>query len=275
MVVPPYSVVVPVHDEARILGRTVPSLLAATEGDGAEVIFVCNGCEDDSADLLRALCIGRPDIRVLELPEAGKTAALDAGDAVATLFPRFYLDADVEARPGIFQELCAVLESGGADLVSPAIRWDLTNATTSSRMLARTWLALPHARTNAYHHLLGLSASGRARWGRFPRTFGDDNFIEAMIPAERRRVVPAAVITTRPPNSFRDWVYVRARWRTGERELARLGLDLTRTAGQRRAVLSGLTSRDTAAGVALHIIVRVCAEALSRTAIGRTWHQRR
>src|SRR3954453_3171433 len=87
------SVVIPAHDEASVIGRCLRALLAGAEPGELEVIVVCNGCHDDTAAVARAHA---PDAVVLELPAPSKPAALNAGDAEATRFPRIYLDADVE-----------------------------------------------------------------------------------------------------------------------------------------------------------------------------------
>lgn len=90
----PFGVVVPVRNEAATLPRTVPALLDAVAGRPARVVWVCNGCTDDSAALIRRHAGDTAEI--IELGGAGKTLALQAGDeALGQIFPRFYIDADV------------------------------------------------------------------------------------------------------------------------------------------------------------------------------------
>ena len=84
---PEMSVVIPAHDEERVL----PRLLASLADPRLEVIVVANGCRDATADIARTA-----GVRVVELAEGSKVAALDAGDEAATLFPRAYLDADIQ-----------------------------------------------------------------------------------------------------------------------------------------------------------------------------------
>ena len=47
------SVVIPAHNEANVIGRGLDRLFGSL-GTGIEVIVVCNGCTDDTADTARA-----------------------------------------------------------------------------------------------------------------------------------------------------------------------------------------------------------------------------
>lgn len=262
--VAPYSIVVPVHNEAGVLPQTLPSILDAADAE-AELVFVCNGCVDASAEILRAALAGRGRIaRVEEMAAASKTAALNRGDELCSVFPRFYLDADVRVPAGCFEVLAAALVD--ADLVAPRIRFDMAQATRCSRAIAQAWLALPHAREAAFHHLIGLSRAGRSRWQSFPDILGDDIFMEAQTPADRRRIVHEISIETAIPRSFFGWVRVRSRWRRGERELARMGLAVPRHGGQKARLLAMLASPRWVWGAAAFILVRLLAEPLSRRA---------
>ena len=91
---PTCGVVVPVRDEADLLPRTVPALLEAASGERARIVWVCNGCTDDSVSRIRSLAGSGAEILVLA--EAGKAAALQAGDeALGGVFPRVYRNRPV------------------------------------------------------------------------------------------------------------------------------------------------------------------------------------
>lgn len=256
--VAPYSIIVPVHDEAAILSWTLPHLLKATAPE-AELVFVCNGCSDGSAALLRDM-LGDHG-RVEELEMASKTTALNHGDDVCTVFPRFYLDADVIVPPGCFEVLAKALQD--ADLVAPRIRFETRHATRCARAMALIWLSLPHAKDAAFHHLVGISRSGRERWHRFPEILGDDIFMEAITPSYKRRIVPEVSIETAIPGTFIGWVRVRARWRRGERQLATMGLTVMRKSGQQSRLLVLLLSPRSALAAMAFVLARLLAEPLS------------
>lgn len=225
---PGFSVIVPVHDEADLLPETAPLMLAGL--GRAEVVFVCNGCTDGSAALLRRLLGERA--RVIELPAAGKAAAIRAGEAAVRAFPRFYVDADVWIAGSTLAALARTLAAERLDLVSPRIRVDHAGASRLARGVTEAWMSLPHMRLAGFHNVLGVSAEGRARWGRFPDLLADDDFIAASIPPRARRIVDGLSCTIRPPRRFRAWVRVRARWTRGQRQLRAQGIVLPRTPGQ-------------------------------------------
>ena len=75
-----------------MIGRCLDALFAGFGPGELDVVVVCNGCSDETAELVRSS--GHP-VRVVELGAASKPAALRVGDAAASAFPRLYLDADV------------------------------------------------------------------------------------------------------------------------------------------------------------------------------------
>src|SRR5690349_17015586 len=88
----PASVVIPAHNEGTVIERCLDALFGGIDPAALDVVVACNGCVDDTAQ--RARLSGHP-VRVLELGQASKAAALRAGDEAARYFPRLYLDADV------------------------------------------------------------------------------------------------------------------------------------------------------------------------------------
>lgn len=276
---PAYGIIVPVRNEAAVLPVTVPGLLAATRGDRVRIVWVCNGCTDGSAALIRRLAgqgagQGAAGWRaeVIELDRPGKTAALQAGDeALGDLFPRLYLDADTWLRPGDPARLMQPLVSGAADLVAPGLRFDTAGASPLSVRIGACWLSLPHARTAAFSNAIGLSAAARALWDRWPDITGDDIFVSATVPARRRLIVPEAQATIGMPAGFAGWVRMRARWRRGEAELARLGLSPPRPAQQRFALLRQMLSARTAPGAWAFAAARVLAALSPTGAAASAW----
>src|SRR3954465_1707083 len=47
------SIVVPAHDEEQVITRCLRALTEGTTADEVEVIVVCNGCSDRTADVAR------------------------------------------------------------------------------------------------------------------------------------------------------------------------------------------------------------------------------
>lgn len=267
---PAYGIIVPLRNEATMLPVTVPKLLAATAGDYARIIWVCNGCSDDSAAVIRRLAGSAAE--VIELARPGKTAALQAGDeALGALFPRLYLDADTWLNPGDPSRLMQPIFSGAADLVAPRLRFDTTGASALSVRIGACWISLPHARTAAFSNAIGLSSAARALWDRWPEITGDDIFVSAMVPATRKQIVPEAVATISMPKTFAGWVGMRARWLQGEVELTRLGLVQPRPAGQRSSLLHQMARPDTALGAWAFVTARIFAQMARADAHASAW----
>ncbi len=267
---PDYGIIVPVRNESSVLQVTVPRLLAATKGDLVRIIWVCNGCSDDSATVIRRHA--GPSAEVIELVKPGKIIALQAGDdALGSLFPRLYLDADTWLRPGDPARLMKPLQSGVTDLVAPRLRFDTFGASPLSVRIGACWLSLPHGRTTAFSTAIGLSAAARALWDRWPEITGDDIFVSATVPVHRKQIVAEALATTSMPKSFAGWVRMRARWLKGEAELARLGLGPPQPARQRSELLRQMVCPDTALGAWAFVMARIFARMTPTDAAISEW----
>ena len=93
------SIIVPAHDESRVIERLVRGVLDQ-RGVDFELVVVLDRCTDDTLPRLRDAAGNDPRVRIVELDHcpddwAGKCHAAAAGAAVATGDWLLFTDADV------------------------------------------------------------------------------------------------------------------------------------------------------------------------------------
>ena len=202
---PQGSVIIPAHNEAAVIARTLAPLAPPAASGQLEVIVACNGCTDRTAAIAR----GFEGVTVLELGQSSKAAALNAGDAAASQWPRLYLDADVQISPGAVRAVFAALSSGQVLAARPAARFDLQDAHPLIRSYYRTKLRLPSARSVLWGAgVYGLSRDGRQRFQQFPGLTADDLFVDRLFEPAEKAVLDVDPVVVRPPRTPRDQVAV-------------------------------------------------------------------
>jgi GT2 family glycosyltransferase len=189
------AVIVPAYNEAAVIERTLTPLSQAAVDGFIELIVVCNGCTDDTADVARTV----PGAAIVELREGSKPAALNAGDHAATLWPRLYLDADIQTTAAAVLSVLDRLAEGDVMAARPDFRYDSHGATALVRSYYRARQRIPQlSRAMWGAGSYGLSAEGHERFGAFPVVTGDDLFVDAQFDASEKAVVATApsVVTT-------------------------------------------------------------------------------
>ncbi|RPG18045.1 MAG: glycosyltransferase [Phycisphaera sp. TMED9] len=120
------SIIVPAHDEARVIERMVTSMRAQQDMN-IELIVVLDRCTDDTFGRLTEAAGGDPRIRVVvndTCPEgwAGKCNAAAVGAAEATGEWVLFTDADVQFDPGVVRAAVAIAAENDVDLLSAYTR---------------------------------------------------------------------------------------------------------------------------------------------------------
>jgi glycosyltransferase involved in cell wall biosynthesis len=211
----PISIVVPAHNESAVIRDTLASL--GSEPVIPELIIACNGCADDTATVARA---ADPHAIVLESSVPSKTAALNIGDATASHFPRFYIDADIRVSPGALTLVARRMRETGKPIASPRPVMDFEGCSRAVRAYYAVWLALPYVRdglmgTGVY----ALSEQGRQRFAEFPQVIADDGYVRALFAPSERLLVTDCHVLVRAPRNLANLIKIKTRSRLGVYEL--------------------------------------------------------
>jgi hypothetical protein len=203
--------VIPAHNEARVIGRLLDSLLAGSPEDETDIVVVCNGCTDDTARIAAA---HGPRVRVVEIPVPSKHTALRTGDDHALGFPRVYVDADVVITGAGVRALTEPLDdaTSGVLATAPARRIPLSVCDWRVRAYYRVWQQLPAVREGLFGRgVIALSKAGHARIAALPPLMADDLAASQAFGARERRVVGAATVVVQPPRTWGDLMKRRVR----------------------------------------------------------------
>ena len=263
------SIVIAAYNEAAVVGRCLDAVLAGVAPGEFDVTVVANGCTDATAQVAAA----RPGVRVLELPSAGKVAALNAGDAVAVGYPRVYLDADI-VIPGagvraLRDALAVPGGAPGAGVLAVTARREVD--VSRSPLLVR-WYSAINSRLPVFQDALfgrgvvALSAEGRARFGRFPDVVADDLFLDSLFTAAEKREVGSVSARIAAPRRVRDLLRSLVRMRRGNASMRAALAAAGSTYGAGRGAARTSWLRDVALRDPALIPAATCYAAITLTA---------
>lgn len=216
------SIVIPAHDEERGIGRLLSGLVSPDRPGEFQVVVVCNGCTDATAQVAAGF---GPDVQVVELAEPSKRAAQRVGDATVTAYPRLFVDADVELSATAARRLADAVRDGPVLAAAPARTVPRDGVSLPVRWFYDVWERLPNVQSALYGRgVVALSEAGNERVRALPALMGDDLVMsEAFAPAEKA-VVDGAQVVVHPPKRLRDLYRRRVRAATGNAQADREGL---------------------------------------------------
>ncbi|AKT52931.1 glycosyltransferase [Arsenicicoccus sp. oral taxon 190] len=211
---PAASVIIPAHDEAKVIDRCLQSL--QDSGLPLEVVVAANGCTDDTVARARR----HTGVTVLDLPTPSKVQAINAADAVATAFPRIYLDADIVLDRGALAAMVEALQTEEPRAAAPQVHFATRGASWPVRAFYDVFSQLPYVQDKLVGlGVYGMSRAGRARFVTFPDLLGDDLFAQRIFSLDEREIVDGT-FEVQVPRTLRQLVKVRTRVARGNAQLA-------------------------------------------------------
>lgn len=216
------TVLVPAHNEASVIARTLRPLCAAVEAGTLKVVVIANGCTDATAAVAADTC---PNAVVLETSIPGKTHAMNLGYASAAVagLPVLCLDADLEVTAAGLLALVSAIESGASAAVGRMIVDD-AKASAVVRAYQRAWAMNPYFSKGKFGGVFALSHDVARSVFPLPSVTGDDEFLRRSIDAARVAYVPSCQFVAQSPRTLSSLFATRKRALRGARQVQRLGL---------------------------------------------------
>ena len=264
------TVIVPAHNEARVIGRLLGQLVSGARPGELDVIVVANGCTDDTAQVAAAC---GPMIRVLSIPVPSKREALLAGDRAARDFPRVYADADVELGTSDIRALDEALRRPGILAAGPQRVLVLDGRPWLVRWYYDVWTRLPEVRGGLFGRgVIGMRAAGHARVAGLPALLADDLAWSLAFAPDERVIVTGARAVVHAPRTSGDLLRRRTRAATGVNQVERADGAPDSTARTRPADLLAMVRREPR--MAPRVVVFMAVAVLARWRASRATRQR-
>ncbi|MDI2033930.1 glycosyltransferase [Paenarthrobacter nitroguajacolicus] len=195
---PSGAVIIPAHNEAGVISRTLEALREVIEWGTVDVVVACNGCVDGTV-AIASRCKG---VHVVEVVEASKTAALNAADQATQRWPRLYLDADIEVTAPALRAVFEALEGNRLLAARPAFRYDTEGASALVRAYYRARSRIPGNALGLWGAgAYALSYSGHERLGTFPALTGDDYYVDRLFSPREKAVLATEPVVVRTPRT--------------------------------------------------------------------------
>ncbi|MDQ7090855.1 MAG: glycosyltransferase [Methylococcales bacterium] len=211
------SIIIPAHNEEASINRCLSALTRPNSDYKVQIIVVCNGCHDKTADLVNAF---DSTITCLETEVASKSHALNLGDEVATFYPRIYLDADVILTIEAVNALCLTLTDEKFLATSSCIKMDLDSSSWFVRAFYEVWLNLPYCKAGMIGSgVYALSKKGRERFQKFPDIIADDGYVRCLFTESERPLTVDCYSTVTAPHDLMSLIKITTRSRVGCYEL--------------------------------------------------------
>jgi glycosyltransferase involved in cell wall biosynthesis len=224
------SVVIPARNEGGVIGRALAAITEGALPGELEVIVVCNGCTDDTADIAGDF---GPPVRVVECEKVGKSHALNLGDQLAQGFPRVYVDADVVITMEGIRALAQGLQ-GEILVTAPTAQVDLNGCSWAVCAFYNIRGYLPSATEGiGGSGVYALSQNGRRRFLEFPQITADDGYVRLQFRRNERQTLNNVYSRVFAPRRLRDLMLVRTRACYGTAQLYRKYPHLRQNAGRR------------------------------------------
>lgn len=224
---PPVTVIIPAHNEAHVIDRTISTLDGSAAGYGGDVlVLVLNNCSsDDTASVAWAAFDRATHLRgrVVDVPTPGKAKALNRGVMEVDTPFMIRIDADTQVLPDTLRRAMRHFSRRGVGVVGglPLSPGDgpFDRARTLEVLLKHGYYQVAFGAADAIVGVPGMFAAYRTRLVRAAGGFvtgmnGEDTDVSLRIGEMGYRIVgdPSVVYVSEVPRTYRHLREQRMRW---------------------------------------------------------------
>lgn len=213
------SIVIAARNEESVIHRCLSSVLSDATPNEFEIVVAVNGSSDRTLEIAQSF----DGVISVEVEQASKSDALNAADAIASVWPRVYLDADVIVSTDAIRATCALLDVEGVRCAAPSLHVDTTGCGPFVRAWVRAYMQTPWVADDLVGSgLYALDEAAHQSIGRFPDLIADDLFVARSFDRSQRVSVEGAEFTVPAPRTLRDLVRTKARVAYGNMQFDRV-----------------------------------------------------
>ncbi len=257
------TILIPAYNEAASIKQTLDYLLDGTSADDFDVLLVCNGCKDKTAEIAKS---AHPCIRVIDLEKASKSNAINEGLKVAQKGPIVFLDADIKVSAMSVRYLLHALKWHDVDMVYGRAHFNFKETSICVQAFYKAWFQNTYFDQGKMGGFFALSASAVAKLESMPNILSDDEYIRRLF-VQSCTCVKEAHYTINPPRNLASLINVRCRIYRGNKQLSAQGMKPTQSPypSPNRLFLSRLMKRPRHwFGAVVFAYVAVCAHLRNR-----------
>lgn len=247
------SVVIPAHNEANVLSRTLDPLAEAAARGALDVIVVANGCTDRTTQV----ALSYPGVRAVELADGNKSSALNMGLHTASLVPCVFLDADIVLTEKSVFDVVQTLREPGVLAARPDRVFDSSRSSFLVKRYYRCRSRVPMLNASLWGAgVYALNCAGLERIGSFPDLAADDLWLDLQFSSAEYRVVPTVPAIVTAPADVKHLTHTLKRIYRTNREIEDEGTSSSTAMAVLRTVRGPVSALDACVYLSIASIAR-------------------
>ncbi|MGV6810562.1 MAG: glycosyltransferase family 2 protein [bacterium] len=217
------TVIIPAHNEATVIQDCLDSIIHQTNIN--KIIVACNGCTDNTANIVQKNYGHLPQLICLDLSKPSKTHAINEAEKLAEHYPIFYIDADTQLSANAINTISTKMQQQGIELAAPMPNIDTRKSSWLVKQYYTIWLSLPYIKAGVIATCsFVVSEQGRKRFEHFPDVINDDGFIRCQFQPHEIANIAGSGIDIQAPRDVFSLIKIKTRARLGNMQLTHLGL---------------------------------------------------